>query len=546
MPAPTAPPGSRWFGLAALFAAVAIAVLCWWFAGRPVALVDVPGGKFQCVSYAPFQGSETPFDPDFFVPPERIEADLKALSAEVRCVRIYATDQGLDMTVPIAERLGLKVILGAWIGRDPANNAAQVSSAIAFANRYPDTVKALVVGNEVLLRGEMAPDRLADLIRRVRAETDAVVTYADVWEFWLQYPEVTQAVDLMIIHILPYWEDDPVGIDDAMDHAAEIMTRVTTAFPNKRVMIGETGWPSAGRMREAALPSRVNQTRYMREFAVLAEQNGWDYNLVEAFDQPWKRALEGTVGGNWGLYTEDREPKVTAVGPVSEMPDWPLQAALSLVLGAAPVLWLVAVGGRLEPWRWLAVAATSQIVGAAAVRHLWYAGVTSRTVAEWAASLGRIGLTVAAGLLFVAWLARVSEVDLGGPMRRTLAWARRPRSGAPNRPTLGGALLVVTVLWVAWTLLALVFDPRYRDFPISGFLIPAAAFALLAWLKRNPPPAGEDLREEAALALLLGVGGLVLVFKEGLENTQSLAFAAVTWLAAAAPGLMWWRARRRH
>jgi hypothetical protein len=131
-------------------------------------------------------------------------------------------------------------------------------------------------------------------------------------------------------------------------------------------------------------------------------------------------------------------------------------------------------------------------------------------------------------------------------MRRTLAWARRPRSGAPNRPTLGGALLVVTVVWVAWTLLTLVFDPRYRDFPTSGFLIPAAAFALLACLKRNPPPAGEDLREEAALALLLGVGGLVLVFKEGLENTQSLAFAAVTWLAAAAPGLMWWRARRRH
>jgi hypothetical protein len=178
------------------------------------------------------------------------------------------------------------------------------------------------------------------------------------------------------------------------------------------------------------------------------------------------------------------------------------------------------------------------------VRHLWYAGVTSRTIAEWAASFGRIGLTVAAGLLFVAWIAQVSETDMGGSMRRTLAWLRRPRRAAPDRPTVGGALLFITTVWVAFTLLTLIFDPRYRDFPTSGLLVPAAVFALLAWLKRDPPIPGEDRREEAALALLLAVGGLVLALKEGLENTQALAFVAVTWLAAVAPVLVWWRARR--
>jgi glucan 1,3-beta-glucosidase len=129
-------------------------------------------------------------------------------------------------------------------------------------------------------------------------------------------------------------------------------------------------------------------------------------------------------------------------------------------------------------------------------------------------------------------------------MHRTLAWARRPRGTSPDRPTAGGALLIVTTLWIAWTLLTLVFDPRYRDFPTSGFLIPATVFALLAWLQRDRPIKGEDRREEAALALLLAVGGLVLALKEGLENTQSLAFVAVTWLAAVAPALAWRRARR--
>jgi len=495
------------------------------------------------VSYAPYRDDETPFDPEFVVPPARIEADLKALSSEVQCVRIYATDQGLDMVVPIAQRLGLKVILGAWIGRDPANNAMQVSSAIAFANAYPDTVKALVVGNEVLLRGEMPPDQLADLIRRVRAETKAVVTYADVWEFWLSYPEVTRAVDLMIIHILPYWEDDPVGIEGAMKHAQEIMTRVKSAFPDKTVMIGETGWPSAGRMREGALPGRVNQTRYMRDFAVLAQREGWAYNLVEAFDQPWKRALEGTVGGAWGLYAGDRTAKVTATGPVSDMPDWRLEAGLALVLGAGIVLWPILRGARLTPARWLAVAAAAEIVAAAAVRHLWYAGVTSRTLAEWAASLGRVGLTVATGLLFVAWLAGRCEAPMRHSARRILAWLRRPGAETPGPPDLGSALALLTALWIAWTLLTLIFDPRYRDFPTSGFVVPALVFALFAGLRRDPPVPGEERREEAALALLLFAGGLVLALKETLLNTQALAFVAVCWLAAVAPALSWRRAR---
>ena len=127
--------------------------------------------------------------------------------------------------------------------------------------------------------------------------------------------------------------------------------------------------------------------------------------------------------------------------------------------------------------------------------------------------------------------------------RQILAWLRRPGASAPGQPDLGSALLFVTILWLAWTLLTLIFDPRYRDFPTSGFIVPAAAFALIAWLRRDPPLPGEDRREEAALALLLVVGGLVLAFKETLDNTQSLSFVAVTWLAAVAPALAWRRAR---
>ena len=116
-------------------------------------------------------------------------------------------------------------------------------------------MRSVVVGNEVLLRGEMAAGDLAATIRAVKARVKVPVTYADVWEFWLRHRDVAAAVDFVTIHILPYWEDVPVAAGAAAAHVAAIHDRVVAAFPGKDVLIGEVGWPSAGRMRQGALPS---------------------------------------------------------------------------------------------------------------------------------------------------------------------------------------------------------------------------------------------------------------------------------------------------
>ena len=158
-----------------------------------------------------------------------------------------------------------------------------------------------MVGNEVLLRGEMTTSDLAAYIRSVKSQVTIPVTYADVWEFWLRNREIYDAVDFVTIHILPYWEDIPVRAKFAAAHVDDIRKRMAVAFPGKEILIGETGWPSAGRMREGALPSRTNQARVVSEILDLAKREGFRVNLIEAYDQPWKRQLEGTVGGYWGL-----------------------------------------------------------------------------------------------------------------------------------------------------------------------------------------------------------------------------------------------------
>ena len=107
-----------------------------------------------------------------------------------------------------------------------------------------------------------------------------------------------------------------------------IRRRVVAAFPGKDVIIGEVGWPSAGRMREGALPSPANQARVIQDVLALAKRDNVRVNVIEAFDQPWKRALEGTVGGHWGLLdAQTRDCKFVWGEAVSNHPLWKWQAA---------------------------------------------------------------------------------------------------------------------------------------------------------------------------------------------------------------------------
>ena len=177
------------------------------------------------------------------------------------------------------------------------------------------------------------------------------VTYADVWEFWLRNREIYEAVDFVTIHILPYWEDIPVRAKFAAGHVDDIRKRMAVAFPDKEILIGETGWPSAGRMREGALPSRTNQARVVSEILDLAKREKFRVNLIEAYDQPWKRQLEGTVGGYWGLIDDaQRAVKYPPGEPISNYPFWKLQMGCGMALSAFVFLagWLTL---RRRPWK---------------------------------------------------------------------------------------------------------------------------------------------------------------------------------------------------
>ena len=516
-------------GLACLALSAVVIAGAWAWLGAPVPMPQSPlaaGEKLYCISYAPFRGGQTPLDLTTHISAAQIEDDLSRLAKITDCVRTYSVDFGLDQIAGIAARHGLKVMQGLWLSSYPERNRFQIETAVALANRYPGTIRSIVVGNEVLLRGEMSAEDLAATIRAVKARVSVPVTYADVWEFWLRNRDVASAADFITIHILPYWEDFPIPARDAAAHVDSIRRRVVAAFPGKEVIIGEVGWPSAGRMREGALPSPANQARVIQDVLALAKRQNFRVNVIEAFDEPWKRALEGTVGGHWGLLDDaTRTPKFAWGQAVSNHPLWRWQAAGGvlfslIVFGAAFVL----RRGAPAPGLWLAVSVNAIVGGTLIGWSIANVPLESLGPSGWLQSLAFVGVALLTPPVLSAAALRGTPLPrfsrLLGPaaerIRDPLAW-------------LTGALLIAVTLLAILSALGLVFDPRYRDFPFAP--LTAAVVPFLMHSVTMPRPLGRQGltrfgAAEWAAAGVLALSVPYIALNEGFANWQSL------WLCA--------------
>jgi exo-beta-1,3-glucanase (GH17 family) len=525
-------------GLICLAVSAVVIAGFWVWLGAPIAMPQTPlaaGEKLYCLSYAPFRDGQSPFQPDVHITPQQIDEDMAQLAKITDCVRTYSVELGQDQVAAIAKRHGLKVIQGIWIGVHPEKNRAEIEKAVKIINAYPDVVRAVVVGNEVLLRGDLSASDLVGLIREVKSRVKVPVTYADVWEYWLRNRDVAAAADFITIHILPYWEDFPIAAANAGAHVDSIRRRLVEAFAGKDVIIGEVGWPSEGRMREGALPSPANQARVVQDVLAYAKRGNYRVNVIEAFDQPWKRALEGTVGGHWGLLDDaDRNQKFVWGEAVSNHRLWRWQAAggilfATIVFGAA---FAARRGALVEPALWLAVTANAIVGGVLIGWSIANVPIESLGVAGWLRSLAFVGVALLTPPAISAAIVR------GTPLPRFSALIG-PAAGRVRDPIarIAGALMIATMLLALLSALGLVFDPRYKDFPFAPMT--AAALPFLTHSLVMPRPPGRWSSAEFSGAGLLALSVPYIVLNESFGNWQSL------WLCAAFAALAFSLARVR-
>ena len=451
------------------FLALAVIVLLalanaagWWWFNRPVPVALSFTEPFPSVSFAPFRRGQSPLSKDY-PPPAQIAEDLKSLVGVAKGVRTYTSLEGMELVPQLARDLGLDVIHSAWLGAKLSTNDREVEALIKAANAYPESIKRVIVGNEVLLRNDLPAGQLIEYIRKVKARVKQPVSYADVWAFWLKHPEVAKEVDFITIHILPYWEDEPISVDDAAEHVVMIYRLMAQAFPGKPILIGESGWPTRGRSRGPAVADMENGARFVRTLARISKENGFDYNVVEAFDQPWKAALEGTVGANWGVVDADRRVKFAMSGPVEPSPFWPRHAAISVLLGIFAGLWFLRRPQRYGVAGGLAVAVLAQL---AAVAVVWQAVNALALAYNWGDDVWatlRIALHATLGALMVKAAGEGFQVG-----------------AAPAQSHWGERLVPVYGFFAIVSSMLLLVNGRYRDLPPVEFLIPCVGLTVFA------------------------------------------------------------------
>jgi exo-beta-1,3-glucanase (GH17 family)/cellulose synthase/poly-beta-1,6-N-acetylglucosamine synthase-like glycosyltransferase len=400
----------------------------WAFLQRQQTVPDIEG-PLASVSYSPYARSQ---HPDYGDRPtaEQIRADLKLLSPYTRTVRTYSSTGGVELVPGIAAEFGMKVTVGVWIDKNEARNEREITSAIALAKRYSN-VNAIVVGNETILRGDKSVDELIKIIQRVKHQSPVPVTTGETWDVWLAVPDpkkvedatkkaedaarLAAAVDFIAVHILPYWEGAPAH--QVVDRSIQRYEQLRRAFPGKRIVIAEFGWPSAGYNMHDADPGRIEQAMIIRDFIARAEAYGIDYNIVEAFDQPWK-TNEGGVGMYWGLFDASRQAKFPWAGPVSDPDHWKI-GGIAVLLGLLLSLTILAKP-RATAGEALTLAVATNLVGA------WFAIVFAYWNGHyfvWGAAFALLlGITLLIPLVAIA-LARIQEIAaiaLGEPPRRLI------------------------------------------------------------------------------------------------------------------------------
>ncbi|CAA6605468.1 Cellulose synthase catalytic subunit [Rhodospirillaceae bacterium LM-1] len=338
----------RFSGVIVLTLIVIVNLAAWAWLNRPHSGVDWQG-QIRSVSFSPFQKDDDP-QKGRYPSLTDVERDLKLLAGKVAMVRTYTALDGLEQVPELAQRFGLKVLAGAWIDTRLGRNEAEIRSLIGQIRNYKN-VERVIVGNEALHRGDVTVPQLVRYIRRVKERVKVPVSTAEPWYVWIKYPELAKEVDYISIHILPYWEGVPV--EESNDYLLKRYEEVKAAFPGKHVMITEVGWPSSGKMRGGAEPSLVNQALFLRKFLKRASETFIDYNVIEAFDQPWKNEIEWSVGAHWGMFDADRHQKFPMEGPVVEIKEWPMLAAGATAIGFLPLVWFlwrrsqIKLGGRI-------------------------------------------------------------------------------------------------------------------------------------------------------------------------------------------------------
>jgi exo-beta-1,3-glucanase (GH17 family) len=264
---------------------------------------------------------------------KEILEDLKIISQHWDCIRVYNADDVSEDILKVIKihDLEVKVMLGVWLvtennPADKMSNQTNVQRGIELANKYPEIVKAINMGNEtqVYWSGhKLEQITLISYIRELRRNTAIPVTTADDYNFWnkAESQAVAAEIDFIVTHIHPLWNGR--FIENAISWQDSTYQDLKVKHPGKDIVLGETGWATCynaekigpgeqGTLMKGDVSLKTQENYLIRLDEWTSKSRVFTF-LFEAFDEPWKGGGEDTgeneVEKHWGVFYENRNPK---------------------------------------------------------------------------------------------------------------------------------------------------------------------------------------------------------------------------------------------
>ena len=334
--------------------------------------------EYLAISYGGYRTTSREIQPSL----EALKEDLKIMYAMgIRIIRTY------NLQFPHASNIlraikelkeednsfEIYVMLGTWIDcanawtdlppnhdiEDEKNNASEIAKAIEFANKYPEIVKIIAVGNEAMVHWAtpyfVKPKvilKWVNYLQEKKAQgylSDSLwITSSDNFASWgggssdyhnKDLEQLIAAVDYISVHTYPFHDthynssfwltpekessiSEIEKIDAAMERAKSyavsqyqsVKTYLNSLGLEKPIHIGETGWATKSQnlygINGSYAADEYKQALYYKLMREWSNENNVSCFFFEAFDEPWKDANNPNGSENFfGLFNVDGQAK---------------------------------------------------------------------------------------------------------------------------------------------------------------------------------------------------------------------------------------------
>ena len=342
--------------------------------------------KYQAICYGGYRTNTRDIEPTV----SEIKEDMKILSAlNIKIIRTYNLhhEEITNLLIAITElkkensNFEMYVMLGAWIdcknawtelppihNQESQRNAVEIQKAVELANKYPEIIKIISVGNEAMVKWAasyyVTPDivlkwvnHLQKLKKQKKLPKNLWITSSDNYLSWgggdAEYHtedlnKLIKAVDYISIHTYPIHDErffpeiwgvqedeanlsDKMKIDAAMLRARDyaisqyksVVSYMKSIGVNKPVQIGETGWTTIDNVFYGNDGSKAadeyKQAQYYKLMREWSNKEKITCFYFEAFDENWKDGPNPNGYENhFGLFNLQNQAKFALWDKVDE------------------------------------------------------------------------------------------------------------------------------------------------------------------------------------------------------------------------------------